>query len=180
VENALELIDATSFDVIISDYPMPGTDGIGFLKILREKCCANPFILFAGRGREEVMTVAQESGALFYLQKGGNPRSRFTERDNKMRETCGRYLAEDPVQEKRCTAPPLSENARSVLIFGGRGLKNQACGCGYSLAYGSQKRKPGEARAVQVISIPDMSWKADTVTAPRYAYISNSFSGFVT
>jgi len=50
VENALKLIESSSFDVIISDYQMPGTDGIGFLKILREKCCATPFILFTGRG----------------------------------------------------------------------------------------------------------------------------------
>jgi len=66
VENALKLIEATSFDVIISDYQMPGTDGIGFLKILKEKGCAVPFILFTGRGREEVMTEAFDCGAMFF------------------------------------------------------------------------------------------------------------------
>ena len=101
MENALKLIDASSFDVIISDYHMPGTDGIGFLKILREKCCATPSILFTGRGREEVMTKALEYGALFYLQEGGNPRLRFAELEHKTREACGRYLAESLVQEKR-------------------------------------------------------------------------------
>ena len=80
---------------------MPGTDGIGFLKILKEKHCSIPFILFTGRGREEVMTEALSNGAMFYIQKGGNPRSRFTELDNKIREACGRYPAEGLVQEKR-------------------------------------------------------------------------------
>jgi DNA-binding NtrC family response regulator len=101
VENALKLIDISSFDVIVSDYQMPGTDGIGFLKILKEKHCAIPFILFTGRGREEIMTEALESGALFYLQKGGNPRSRFTELEHKIREACGQYPAEGLVPEKR-------------------------------------------------------------------------------
>jgi DNA-binding NtrC family response regulator len=101
VENALKLIDMSSFDVIISDYQMPGTDGIGFLKILREKRCAVPFILFTGWGHEEVMTEALESGAMFYLQKGGNPRSRFTELEHKIREACGQYRAEGLVQAKR-------------------------------------------------------------------------------
>lgn len=32
VENALKLMDSSSFDVIVSDYQMPGTDGIGFFK----------------------------------------------------------------------------------------------------------------------------------------------------
>jgi DNA-binding NtrC family response regulator len=101
VENALKLIEASSFDVIVSDYQMPGTDGIGFLKILREKCCAIPFILFTGRGREEVMTEALDSGTLLYLQKGGNPRLRFTELEHKIREASRRYAAEGLVQDKR-------------------------------------------------------------------------------
>lgn len=101
VENALKLIDTSSYDVIISDYQMPGTDGIGFLKILKEKNCSVPFILFTGWGREEVMTEALESGAMFYLQKGGNPRLRFSELENKIREACGQSPAECPSLERR-------------------------------------------------------------------------------
>jgi DNA-binding response OmpR family regulator len=90
VENALKLIETLSFDVIVSDYQMPGTDGIGFLRILKEKQCSTPFILFTGRGREEVMTEAINNGAMFYLQKGGSPRSQFIELDQKIREACRR------------------------------------------------------------------------------------------
>jgi DNA-binding NtrC family response regulator len=101
VENALKLIETTSYDVIVSDYQMPGTDGIGFLKILREKQCPVPFILFTGRGREEIMTDAIGSGAMFYIQKNGNPRSRFNELENTIREACVRSPAESPLREKR-------------------------------------------------------------------------------
>jgi len=101
VENALKLIDTTPYDVILSDYQMPGMDGIGFLKILREKQCPVPFILFTGRGREDIMTDAIGSGAIFYLQKSGNSRSRFTELENIIPEACGRSPTESPLREKR-------------------------------------------------------------------------------
>lgn len=52
------------------------------------------------QGCEEVTTETLESGAMIYLQKGGNPRSRFTELEHKIREACGRYPAEGLVQEK--------------------------------------------------------------------------------
>ncbi len=96
VENALILIDSFPFDVIISDYQMPGTDGIAFLKILKEKQCSIPFILFTGHGREEVMTEAINNGAMFYIQKVGSPRSLFNELDDKIREACQRRRAEIP------------------------------------------------------------------------------------
>jgi CheY-like chemotaxis protein len=88
VENALKLLESSPFDVIVSDYQMPGTDGIGFLKILREKQYSIPFILFTGRGREEVMTEAISNGAMFYIQKGGISRSQFFELDLKIRQAC--------------------------------------------------------------------------------------------
>jgi len=105
VENALNLLDATSFDVIISDYQMPGTDGIGFLKILNEKHCSLPFILFTVWGREEVMTKVTGNGALYYIQKTGNPRSLFTELEGKIREVCGRRPADGMVPETGLSYP---------------------------------------------------------------------------
>jgi DNA-binding NarL/FixJ family response regulator len=78
---------------------MPGTDGIGFLKILREKHCSIPFILFTCWGREEIITDAFGNGALFYIQKSGNPRSRFAELDSKVREACRLHKAEETLHE---------------------------------------------------------------------------------
>jgi PAS domain S-box-containing protein len=76
---ALELIRSGRFDVVVSDYQMPGMDGIEFLKILRRIYPGLPFIIFSGRGREDVVIEAFESGADFYLQKGGAPGPQFTE-----------------------------------------------------------------------------------------------------
>jgi DNA-binding NtrC family response regulator len=88
VKNALEVIDTFHFDVIISDHQMPGTDGIGFLKILKEKHYSIPFILFTSRGRDRSVAEAFNNGALFCIQKGGDPEARFTELDSKIREAC--------------------------------------------------------------------------------------------
>jgi len=86
VDQAMALLDSLAFDVIISDYQMPGTDGIAFLKLLRANNLSIPFILYTGRGRDEVMEEALANGARFYIQKGGNPRTQFAEIDLKIRE----------------------------------------------------------------------------------------------
>ena len=57
---------------------MPDTDGIAFLRKIRESSDI-PFILFTGRGREEVVIDAINNGVDFYLQKGGDPKSQFVE-----------------------------------------------------------------------------------------------------
>lgn len=82
---ALSLMQETSFDTVISDYQMPGMDGITLLKKTREIFGALPFILFTGRGREEVVIEAINNGADFYLQKGGDPVSQFAELAHQVR-----------------------------------------------------------------------------------------------
>jgi CheY-like chemotaxis protein/putative methionine-R-sulfoxide reductase with GAF domain len=76
---ALEILKMRSYDIIVSDYQMPDMDGITFLKIVRKTWPMLPFIIFTGRGREEVVVEALNSGADHYLQKGGEPRSQFAE-----------------------------------------------------------------------------------------------------
>ncbi len=71
VDSALELIITESFDIVVSDYLMKNCDGLKFLKILREeKHLTTPFILFTGKGREEVAIEALNLGANRYIQKG--------------------------------------------------------------------------------------------------------------
>ena len=75
------------YDGIISDYQMPGMDGIAFLKTVREQFGDIPFILFTGRGREEVVIEAINHGADFYVQKGGDPIAQFAELTHKIRQS---------------------------------------------------------------------------------------------
>jgi len=79
VSRALELLSTSHYDVVVSDYQMPEMDGIEFLKNLRRQFPKLPFIIFTGKGREEVAVEAFEYGADFYMQKGGAPKPQFTE-----------------------------------------------------------------------------------------------------
>jgi PAS domain S-box-containing protein len=98
-EHALQSIGTLSFDAIISDYQMPGMDGIAFLKAVRSNHGNIPFILFTGRGREEVVIEAINNGVDFYLQKGGDPKAQFAELAHKIRQAISRRQAELSVIE---------------------------------------------------------------------------------
>ncbi len=91
---ALELLSTLPFDAIISDYQMPGMDGIALLKTVRQQFGDIPFILFTGRGREEIVIEAINNGADFYLQKGGDVKAQFAELAHKIRQATSRRQAE--------------------------------------------------------------------------------------
>lgn len=98
-EKALEKIAIASYDGIVSDYQMPGMDGIQLLQEVRKRFGDIPFILFTGRGREEVVIQAINNGADFYLQKGGEPKSQFAELVHQIHQAVRRKEAERAVKE---------------------------------------------------------------------------------
>jgi PAS domain S-box-containing protein len=75
-----------SYDAIISDYQMAGMDGITFLKHIHAEFGDIPFIIFTGKGREDVVIAALNNGADYYVNKGIDPRSRFDELSHKVKK----------------------------------------------------------------------------------------------
>ena len=65
----LDCLDGREFDCVVSDYEMPGLDGIGFLERVREDYPDLPFVLFTGKGSEAVASDAISAGVTDYLQK---------------------------------------------------------------------------------------------------------------
>ena len=57
------------FDCVVSDYDMPGTNGLDFLERVRERHPDLPFVLFTGKGSEEIASEAISAGVTDYLQK---------------------------------------------------------------------------------------------------------------
>jgi PAS domain S-box-containing protein len=96
---ALALLQEKIYDAIISDYQMPVMDGIGFLKKVRSSGNTIPFILFTGRGREEVVIQALNEGADFYLQKGGEPVAQFTELAHQVHQAVQQRRAEISIRD---------------------------------------------------------------------------------
>ncbi|MBN2061113.1 MAG: PAS domain S-box protein, partial [Deltaproteobacteria bacterium] len=84
VTEALERIKIINYDAILSDYQMPDMSGIDFLKAIRSSGNSLPFILFTGRGQEEIVIEALNEGADFYVQRGSDPRTQFIELSDKI------------------------------------------------------------------------------------------------
>ena len=68
-EEALDALAGRDVDCIVSDYDMPGRNGIDLLETVREDHPDLPFILFTGKGSEEVASEAISAGVTDYLQK---------------------------------------------------------------------------------------------------------------
>ncbi|MFC6973883.1 response regulator [Halomicroarcula sp. GCM10025709] len=66
---ALNRLETAQFDCIVSDYQMPNTDGLEFLEIVRDRYPELPFILFTGKGSEEIASEAIAAGVTDYMQK---------------------------------------------------------------------------------------------------------------
>ena len=67
---ALDVLRTEQVDCIVSDYDMPNTDGLELLELVREQYQDIPFILFTGKGSEEIASEAIASGVTDYMQKG--------------------------------------------------------------------------------------------------------------
>ena len=68
----LEQLDSIIPTVIITDYLLPGMNGIGFLEALSQKDRDIPVIMITGQGDENVAVRAMKLGAVDYLVKSGD------------------------------------------------------------------------------------------------------------
>jgi PAS domain S-box-containing protein len=116
VDNALSVAEAYNkigqqiYDVIVSDYEMPQKNGLQFLQELREKQNRIPFVIFTGKGREEVAVKALNLGADGYYNKQGSPECVYGELAHGIRSAFNRRKSEE--------ALIISEENYSGLING--------------------------------------------------------------
>lgn len=88
VEEALGKIANEEFDVIVCDYQMPERDGLEFLQQLRAQGNTTPFIIFTGKGREDVVVKALNMGAFRYINKHGDPEVVYKELSISITQAC--------------------------------------------------------------------------------------------
>lgn len=115
--SALELMEADSYDAVISDYQMPGMSGIEFLRAIRDSGDQTPFIIFTGRGREEVVIQAFDNGADFYIQKGGDPNAQFVELTHKINQAITLRHTEEALRDSEEKYRLLVEKANEAILI---------------------------------------------------------------
>jgi signal transduction histidine kinase len=114
---ALAQLSRERYDAIVSDYQMPEMDGIMFLKQLKASGNATPFIIFTGRGREEVVIEALNSGADFYIQKGGEPHAQFAELANKIRHAVSLKQSEEALGVSKIIEKEMEYHETELMKF---------------------------------------------------------------
>jgi PAS domain S-box-containing protein len=71
VGEAIESLESTRYDCVISDYDMPERNGLELLDRVREYNPDLPFLLYTGKGSETIARKAINAGVTGYFQKGG-------------------------------------------------------------------------------------------------------------
>ena len=98
---ALAVLDDAEWtvDCIVSDYDMPSMDGLEFLQAVRERDERLPFILFTGKGSEEIASDAIATGVTQYLQK--KPGSdRYALLANQIDNAVSQYRTESALRDR--------------------------------------------------------------------------------
>lgn len=97
---ALDRSESGEFDCIVSDYEMPEMDGIEFLQAIRDRDPDLPFILYTGKGSEEIASEAISAGVTDYLQKGQG-RSKHRVLANRISNAVARYRSDRELDRHR-------------------------------------------------------------------------------
>jgi PAS domain S-box-containing protein len=90
---------SAAVDCVISDYDMPGMNGIEFLDAVREEYPELPFILFTGKGSEAVASEALTLGATDYLQKATGT-DQYELLANRITRAVEQHRAEEELERK--------------------------------------------------------------------------------
>ena len=98
--DGLEQIADCGYDCIVSDYEMPGMDGIEFLEAVREDYPDLPFILFTGKGSEEIASEAISAGVTDYLQKETGT-GQYTVLANRVTNAVEKYRAQIDLSDSK-------------------------------------------------------------------------------
>jgi PAS domain S-box-containing protein len=117
VEEALNKLKEKEYDAVVSDYQMPGKDGLEFLEMLRKNGNTIPFIMFTGKGREEVAVKAWRLGADHYVNKTGDPETVYCELAHCLRSTVKKHFAETQIGEKVQKLQTIYQNAVEGITY---------------------------------------------------------------
>lgn len=111
-DEGLSVLEQRPIDCIVSDYDMPAEDGLAFLEAVRAEHPDLPFILFTGKGSEEIASEAISAGVSDYLEKTGHT-DQYTVLANRITNLVEKYEAE---QARRRNRVLVEEASDAILI----------------------------------------------------------------
>jgi PAS domain S-box-containing protein len=118
-DEGLEQLAESEIDCIVSDYQMPGMNGIDFLETSRDNNPDLPFILYTGKGSEEVASEAISAGVTDYLQKESGT-SQYTVLANRVTNAVEQYRSRQHLEETEQKLSEIADKTNDVLfIFSG-------------------------------------------------------------
>lgn len=115
VTEGLDRLADGRFDCVVSDYDMPGKNGIDFLEAVRESDPNLPFILFTGKGSEEVASDAISAGVTDYLQKD-TATEQFELLANRIENAVSQHRTEHELEQQRIVLETVIENLPAGIL----------------------------------------------------------------
>lgn len=114
-DEALNLLGDGGFECVVSDYKMPGIDGIEFARRIRESSDV-PYILYTGHGSEEVAERAFSVGIDDYLRKELDP-SHYQVLVKRIRSAVEKHRTEVQLRESLLTTASIFDKIPSGLFI---------------------------------------------------------------
>jgi|APHM01.1.fsa_nt_gi PAS domain S-box len=120
VGSARECLDRLSGqaapDCVVSDYQMPGLDGIELLERVREEYPKMPFVLVTSQGSESVAARAMDAGVDDYIVKDIR-RDQSTKFISTIRTTVGQYRLRQAIEESEQRYRTVTEQSRDAVMI---------------------------------------------------------------
>lgn len=114
-QEGLEFLAENHVDCIVSDHDMPGMDGLEFLQAVRATNPDLPFILFTGRGSEEIASDAISAGVSDYMQKESG-HDQYTVLGQRIRNVVNRFRSRVEKQEAETRAETILEASPDAIL----------------------------------------------------------------
>ncbi|WP_135821447.1 PAS domain S-box protein [Halostella litorea] len=112
--DGLETFERADVECVVSDYDMPRTDGLEFLQGVRERDPDVPFVLFTGKGSEEIASEAISAGVTDYMQKGGGT-DQYTVLANRVRNAARQYRSQRQAEQMQQRLEEVAESTTDCI-----------------------------------------------------------------
>ena len=115
-EEALKKLRVNEYDVVVTDYQMPGKNGLELLKAVRHQGNDVPFIVLSCKGKEEIAVEALNSGVESFITKDGNPAVYYEELQRSICKAAKRRTVEKLLKESEEKYRKLFDEALDAIF----------------------------------------------------------------